>query len=123
MKRYNTITHLFDEDDCTYLQECESGELVFYSDVESLQAELDEYKAHTEDMRKTIETDIRKTGGNVRLENLLFCTPAQSLSDVKAKAVMDMLDNVPLYNDRTHVMVSDIERHYDKLKMDNKGEG
>ena len=55
--------------------------------IEALQKELDAANAHIAEMVSVIETDINKTGGNLRLEGLLVKTPAQSLASIQADAI------------------------------------
>lgn len=96
------------------------------ADMKALQEELDAYKSHTEDMRKTIAIDIKKTGGNVRLENLLACTPAQSLVEVKAKAVELMLDDCGITIDEDtneeYISVLEIKNYIELVREGDNNE-
>ena len=50
------------------------------------------------------------------VQALINCTPSQSLADIKADAVLSILDNVALYHDREYIMTDSVTKYADKLR-------
>lgn len=93
------------------------------------QAELDEYKAHVAALRGELQfvSDRFESGvlnSNTRyggFKYLLSSTPAQFLSEVKAKAIIKAVDD--MQSCCGEISDCDLIDYANKLKMDNKGEG
>ncbi|MBL4800187.1 MAG: hypothetical protein JKY50_22555 [Oleispira sp.] len=88
MKRYN-----LKPDSLRGVVESYDGAYVLSSDVNALQAELDAYKAHMAEIKKAYAgfNESATTGDKFKLFRVIAKTPAQSLNDVRAKAVTDLI--------------------------------
>ena len=113
-----------------------AGLFVAFNDVEELQTELDAYKAHVallggfitkvrSENRKRQGWDINPDDGfcseiSQDCTKILAKTPAQSLGDVRAKAVMDAIDECRAENmeggQKWLCRVVDLEDYANKLK-------
>ncbi len=88
-----------------------------------LQAELDAANSHMSYVQAKLQAASSATSDiavAVLIEEALEIEAAQSLNDVRAKAVMDMLDNVALYNDRSYVLTLDVQDYATQVKEGKK---
>ena len=92
---------------------------VLKCDAKALQAELDAYKAHVSFLIGKIESAYKVTSEiapSVLLNKALDQSKAQSLGDVRAKAVMDAADAVIRHNDNGFCIHCSMHDYANKLK-------
>ena len=59
--------------------------------VEEMDRENNELKARVNHLESAMKQDIHKTGDNFRLQSALDESPAQSLADIKADAINELI--------------------------------
>tara|TARA_R110000850_G_scaffold273054_1_gene408796 strand:+ start:1245 stop:1607 length:363 start_codon:yes stop_codon:yes gene_type:complete len=96
-----------------------SGSYVQKTDYDEVKHENDELKASISKLVHAMTVDIHKTGDNFRLQDALDKTTAQHLADIKADAITEMVNEVPLMGANT-LCISEIDDYIEKLRGETK---
>ena len=104
-----------------------SGSYVQKTDYDDVKHENNELKASISQLVHAMTMDIHKTGDNFRLQDALDKTTTQHLADVKADAVLSLIDSDLGHGIDTGCFSSDwvyttdeVKCHADKLRGETK---
>ena len=86
------------------------------ADYEAMQKQNNELRARVASLESAMNADINKTGVNFRLQAALDESPAQSLADIRAEAVVEAADKVIRHNEHSFCIHCSLIDHANRIK-------